>query len=65
MGLTRSPERQAAITWRIARGQRYLGPKGWAGMPEMLARSGDLIGQAGPVPVGTGKLLITIDGVQP
>jgi len=32
---------------------------------EAMPRSGDLIGQAGPVPVGTGKLLITIDGVQP
>ena len=32
---------------------------------EAMPRSGDLVGQVGPVDTGTGRLVITIDGVQP
>ena len=32
---------------------------------EALPRAGDLVGQSAPVRTGTGKLVITIDGVQP
>jgi cytochrome c-type biogenesis protein CcmH len=32
---------------------------------DALPRSGDLVGQVGPVDTGTGRLVITIDGVQP
>jgi hypothetical protein len=30
-----------------------------------MPRSGDLVGQVGPVDIGAGRLVITIDGVQP
>ncbi len=32
---------------------------------EAMPRAGDLVGQSAPVPSGAGKLVITIDGVQP